>query len=410
MPKIILVLLIAPAVFAGFSSVALGEDRSLVNKGAPLYAEHCATCHSLSLRGSAHGNTLKGAAFLDRWAGQDAKALLLWNSLNMPPGGSSELDPAAYAAITAYLIDQNNSPETEQAPLFRSLSELHNAADNAVDSEWENWSGAGTIEQVAQGRGSFVNREVTTFTSVTDRMLQSPPDADWLSWRRTLDGQGYSPLKQISRANVDKLQLAWAVTMKAGSNQVTPLVHDGIMYLTHPGNIIQALDAATGELIWEYSYRFPEASKTLGGPTRNIAIYKEKLYLATYDAVIVAIDARTGRQLWRTPKADYQLGYTHTAGPVIGDGVVLSGINGCEWYKPDGCFITGHDADTGEELWRTSTIALPGEPGGESWHDLPADMRAGGDNWIAGSYDPGLKLFFVGTSQAKPWVAASRGM
>jgi alcohol dehydrogenase (cytochrome c) len=90
--------------------------------------------------------------------------------------------------------------------------------------------------------------------------------------------------------------------------------------------------------------------------------------------------------------------------------VVLSGINGCELYTRDGCFITGHDPDTGEELWRTSTIALPGTPENETWAGLPPALRAGADTWIAGSYDAGLDLFFIGTSQAKPWVAASRGM
>ena len=198
--------------------------------------------------------------------------------------------------------------------------------------------------------------------------------------------------------------------MREGSNQTTPLVHDGVMYLTNPGNIIQALDAEAGELIWEYAYSYPPEAKTLGGPTRNIALYEDKLLLATYDAAIVALDARTGKQLWRTVKADYTKGFTHTSGPIIGGGVVLSGINGCERFKKDGCFVTGHDPDTGAELWRTSTIALPGDPNSDTWGNVPPTLRAGGDTWIPGSYDPALKLFYIGTSQAKPWVAASRGM
>jgi alcohol dehydrogenase (cytochrome c) len=187
-------------------------------------------------------------------------------------------------------------------------------------------------------------------------------------------------------------------------------VHDGVMFLTHPGNVIQALDASNGELIWEYQYEYPPESQTLGGPTRNIAIYGDRLFLATYDAALVAVDARTGRQLWRTVKADYRKGYTHTAGPIIADGVVVSGINGCERFKPEGCFITGHDPETGRELWRTSTIALPGDPNDRSWAGIPVARRGGGDNWIAGSYDPVARLVILGTSQAKPWVAASRGM
>jgi alcohol dehydrogenase (cytochrome c) len=124
----------------------------------------------------------------------------------------------------------------------------------------------------------------------------------------------------------------------------------------------------------------------------------------------VAIDARSGRQLWRSAKADYRQAYTHSAGPIIADGVVVSGINGCELFTADGCFITGHDPTTGEELWRTSTLALPGTEEYASWGDIAPDRRGGGDNWIAGSYDTELGLFFLGVSQAKPWVAVSRGM
>jgi alcohol dehydrogenase (cytochrome c) len=274
----------------------------------------------------------------------------------------------------------------------------------------ETWQGAGGIAEAAERAGRWTNRETKPLAAVTSDMLRNPLDADWLSWRRTLDGSGYSPLRQIDRGNVRGLRLAWSLVMREGSNQITPLVHDGIMFLTHPANVIQALDAATGDLIWEYAYPFPPDSRALGGPTRNIAIYGNKLFLATYDAALVAVDARTGKQLWRTVKADYKQGYTHSSGPIIADGVVVSGINGCERFKPDGCFITGHDPETGRELWRTSTIALPGDPNDSSWAGIPPSRRGGGDNWIAGSYDAELRLVILGTSQAKPWVAASRGM
>ena len=182
------------------------------------------------------------------------------------------------------------------------------------------------------------------------------------------------------------------------------------MFLTNPGNIIQALNAENGELIWEYKYSFPKASKTLGGPTRNIAVYQDKIFLATYDAHLIALDIRTGQLIWKTKKAKYEDGYTHTSGPIIANGIVVSGINGCERYIKEGCFITGHDPDTGKEIWRTSTIAQPEDKFGNTWGETPSVFRAGGDTWIPGSYDPELNLFFIGTSQAKPWVAASRGM
>lgn len=409
----------AGALLAALGLIAAGAEAedtqdaalsTLAATGEALYAEHCATCHGLTLRGSAHGNTLKGADFLAQWAGREAMTLLAFNRANMPPGGAGSLEDAQHAAITAYLIDANREAGEVDQRLFASADQLVGAADGSTEVSWVAFDGAGSIDADARTRGGFQNRSISDFTPVTAEDLRNPADGDWLSWRRTLDGQGYSPLRQVNRETVAGLKLSWVITMQDGSNQPTPLVHNGIMYLTHPGNVIQALAADTGELIWEYAYSFPEASRTLGGPTRNIAIYGDKLYLSTYDAAIVAVDARTGAEVWRTPKADFNKGYTHTAGPIIGDGVVISGLNGCEWYKEEGCFITGHDADTGEELWRTSTIALPGTPGGDTWAGLPTEMRAGGDTWIAGSYDPKLKLFFIGTSQAKPWVAASRGM
>jgi alcohol dehydrogenase (cytochrome c) len=402
------------ALATGFALPGQGETPHELppdqfEQGKALYAQHCATCHSLSLRGSAHGSALKGDIFIDKWGTSDSAALLAYARGAMPPGTSDSLTANQHAAVLAYVLSVNMQADNASLPLLASAGQLKDIS-SSEEKSWVSWSAAATIDQAARQSGAFVGGKLVDFAPVTDGMLRSPPPGDWLSWRRTLDGQGYSPLAQINRDNVNQLQLAWVLTMREGSNQATPLVHDGIMYLTHPGNIVQAIAADSGDVIWEYSYSFPEEARTLGGPTRNIAIYRDKLYLATYDAAIVAINARTGKEVWRTAKADFRKGYTHTAGPVVGDGVVLSGINGCEWYKEEGCFITGHNADTGKELWRTSTIALPGEPGGDTWGGLPAELRAGGDSWIAGSYDPNLKLFFIGTSQAKPWVAASRGM
>ena len=213
----------------------------------------------------------------------------------------------------------------------------------------------------------------------------------------------------MTRDNVDELQLAWVLAIREGNNQTTPLVHDGVMFLASSGNVVHAIDALTGDVIWQYRSPLPEDAPQRGA-TRTLAIYGDKVYLATHDAALVAIDARTGTEVWRTVKADYTQGFNQRGGPVIANGVVVSGINGCQRYKEQTCFITGHDPGTGEELWRTSTIALPGDPNNASWGDTPPYLRAGGDMWIPGSYDADLDLFYIGTAQAKPWVAASRGM
>ena len=348
---------------------------------------------------------------MEAWGSRPAAELLAYNRVNMPPGLSTSLSVDVHRDIVAHILMVNDmSQMTEGPPPAANVSTTTDAGTEGDSQQWQSWSEAGVIAGQARSRSGFVNRTVEDFRPVTDEMLAEPPEGDWLNWRRTLDGQGYSPLKDVNRDTVERLQLAWVIAMKEGSNQVTPLVHDGVMYLTHPGNVIQALDAVSGELIWEYAYPYPQESRTLGGPTRNIALYGNRLFMATYDAAIVAVDARSGEELWRTAKADWSKGYTHTSGPIVGGGVVLSGINGCERFNEEGCFITGHDPDTGNELWRTSTIALPPDPNNASWGDAPPGLRAGSDTWIAGSYDADLELFYIGTSQAKPWVAASRGM
>ena len=242
---------------------------------------------------------------------------------------------------------------------------------------------------------------------VTDAMLAEPPPESWLNWRRTRDGWGHSPLDQITRDNVGQLRMVWSWAMEAGSQQATPIVHDGVMFLASPGNILQALDAATGDLLWEYRREFPTA-RGRGRPNRNISIYEDKIILNTADANIVALDTRTGNVVWEAEVADAEKGYYYTGGSLIARGKVISGMAGCLRFWDDGCFITAHDADTGRELWRTSTVARPGEPGGDSWGDLPMLFRGGGDAWITGTYDAELGLTFWGVAQAKPWAQVSR--
>ena len=389
-----------------FVSWVVVPEAAYANEGEALYNEYCASCHAASLRGSAHGAALSGPAFADKWSQKSALTLKDYQQTEMPPGEAHTLSPAQHSAITEFVIAQSDLPE--DSPLASSVNDLLNAAGEAPDAV--EFSAADSVMDFARNAGAYSMKQITDFRRVDTAELDNPSDEDWLNWRRTPDGHGHSPLTQISRDNVSRLSLNWSMAMHAGSNQPTPLVRDGVMFLTHPHNKIQAIEAATGELIWEYQYAFPPAAKMLGGPTRNIALWQDRLFLATYDAALVAIDAASGKQLWRTEKADYREAYTHSAGPLVAAGVVVSGINGCELFTEDGCFITGHDPETGQELWRTSTLALPGTPEYGSWGAVAPDRRGGGDVWIAGSYDPELDLVYFGTSQPKPWAAASRGM
>lgn len=250
---------------------------------------------------------------------------------------------------------------------------------------------------------------VKDFRPVTDEMLRNPPPGDWLMLRRTYQAWSHSPLTQITRDNVKHLRLAWVWNMnEGGSNQPTPLVHDGVMYLTNTMNTVQALDAATGELIWENQVG-PAASIGFGA-MRNIAIYGDKIFLATTDARLVALDARTGKVVWDTVVADRAKGFSNTSGPlVLPRGRVVQGLQGCDRYRDERCHISAYEAESGTLLWKFHTIARSGEPGGDTWGPLPDMMRAGGDTWMAGSYDPDLDLTYWGIAQAKPWMPASRG-
>ena len=309
----------------------------------------------------------------------------------MPPGKIGIIQKEGYSNITEYILNFSN-------------------IESENNQDWVAFSDPSTIDKPDERKSLFKNKVIKNFNDISDQDINYPSENDWTSWRRTPLGFGYSPLKQINKENVQKLKLSWSLTMNEGSNQGTPLISQGVMFLTHPGNMIQALNAANGKLIWEYKYPYPKDSMLLGGPTKNIAMYKDKVFMATYDAALIALDIRTGKLLWKNIKADYKDGYTHSSGPIIANGVVISGINGCERYIEDGCFITGHDPDSGKELWRTSTVALSEDINGSSWGNTPDIFRAGSDTWIAGSYDPVLNIFYIGTSQAKPWVAASRGM
>jgi alcohol dehydrogenase (cytochrome c) len=246
---------------------------------------------------------------------------------------------------------------------------------------------------------------VEKLTPVTDAMLANPDPSAWLSWRRTLDAHGHSPLNQINAQNVKGLKLEWSWGMDPGASQTTPLVHDGIVYVASPGNVVHALDGRTGQLRWEYRRQTDDPTAQM----RNLAIYGDLIYLNTGDAHIIGLDARTGAVRWDTEISGKGKKFRFTSGPIVADGVVIAGLTGCGSFEDDTCYIVAVDGRTGKELWRTSTIARPGEPGGDTWSGLEVMYRAGGDAWIPGSYDPVTKVVYWGTAQAKPWHASARG-
>ena len=233
---------------------------------------------------------------------------------------------------------------------------------------------------------------------VSDATLRAPPPGDWLQWGRTYDAQNFSPLTAIGRANVKDLALAWRAPLPAGPSMPTPIVHDGVMFLQTTPDLVIALDAASGRELWRHGYK----PGTYSSQKMGLAIAGGRLYVPTSDLHVIALDARTGEQLWdheipieapATKRTDFQL---RSAPLVVGDkliqGVTASGA-------PGGGFITGLDIATGKELWRFHTIARPGEPGGDSWNGLPLARRSGASVWDQGSFDPTLHLVYFGVGQ-----------
>ena len=251
-------------------------------------------------------------------------------------------------------------------------------------------------------RSLTVSDLMRDFVPITDEMLENPDPSDWLMIRGNYHAHSYSPLDQIDRDNVGELRLEWIWQMNDGDSEPAPLVYDGVIYMINPGNVVQALDAGTGDLIWEGT-----PGPDSGQDMRNIALHGTNVIQATTDARLVALDARTGEVVW---DRQIQEGNANSSGPIVADGKVLNGLGSCARYGPSRCFISAHDANTGEPVWRFNTIAHSDEPGGDTWGDLDNIFRKGGETWITGSYDPELNLTYWGTAQAKPWVPASRHM
>jgi len=255
--------------------------------------------------------------------------------------------------------------------------------------------------------GQTPEGQFSDFIPVTDAMLQRPSPDDWLMWRRTLDGWGYSPLAHITRENVDQLRMVWTRGLLTGPQEGTPLAYDGVLYMPNPEDAIQALNAVTGDLIWEYRRNLPDdVYEYVGGNSRNnrnLAIYDQFIINATDDGYAIGIDATTGELAWETEIFDYQVTPAgHSSGPIIANGKMISGRSCRPRGGPESCVVVAHDARTGEELWRRRTIPAPGEPGDETWGGVAYEDRKHVGTWMPPSYDPELNLIYIGTSVTSP--------
>jgi alcohol dehydrogenase (cytochrome c) len=266
---------------------------------------------------------------------------------------------------------------------------------------------------------SYAQNVRENYKPVTEDMLQNPPAGEWLMSRGTRDNQGYSPLDLINKDTVGKLQLAWAWPMaEAGIQETAPLVHDGVMFLQTNNNVVEALDAKTGDLIWQYRHvlaEIPQSWSYQANQARrqknSIALYEDKIVLTTADAKIVVLNAADGKVVWEKQVLDYNKGYSYTVGPLIVKDKIISAISGCSIAgTAGGCFIMAHDVNTGDELWRFNTIDDPNNPKQESsWGDVPAENRWGGTPWATGAYDARTNTTFWGVGMPGPYSELIRG-
>jgi alcohol dehydrogenase (cytochrome c) len=378
---------------------ALSFTAEQAAAGSATFTEVCVTCHGANLRQLPNA-LLGGPEFVARWGNRPTSELIAQVRSTMPPSNPGGLEAAAYTNIVAYLLRANGAPASETA-ITASTSERLG----------KDLPGQATVLTIPEDRGPtgvMIAGTVRGFVPVSDDTLRHPDPADWVMLRHDYSATSFSPLAEIDADNAKSLKLAWIWPMRDGGiNEPAPLVYKGTIYLANTGGIVQALDARTGNLIWEYAVGSDVAP-------RGISLYGDKLIFQStvtwanrpQQAGLVALDARTGERVWDIVMPDV---YATNSGPVIANGLIIQGMGTCSTYQETKCFISAYDPKDGKQLWRFRTIALTGESGGDTWGGLPDLYRSGGESWITGSYDPELKLTYWGTTQAKPWMPASRG-
>jgi alcohol dehydrogenase (cytochrome c) len=245
------------------------------------------------------------------------------------------------------------------------------------------------------------------YRPVTAERLKHPEDGNWLMLRRTYDGWGYSPLDQITPANVARLKPVWVFsTGETRAHESAPIVNNGVMFVTTPMNQVIALDMKSGNLLWRYRRPRPAGASVLHETNRGIALYGDKVYCAAGEAVLVALDAGTGKEVWTTEVADNRTSYYMTLAPLIAGGAVMVGASGGEYGIR--CFVAAFNPETGKELWRTYTVPAPGEPGSETWPKGDEWKTGGAPVWVTGNYDPETNLAYFGTGNGGPTIGDNR--
>ena len=443
----------------GMAAVAQGAagpfTTAQANDGQAMYNAACAGCHLPDLSGTNDAPALGGTAFMGAWGKRTTAQLYSKIATTMPLGAGGSLNEKQYTDIVAYILERNGAragnaafaPATAVAigsiangkpPANRpaqAASTEEPASTPAATPGGAAAAGQSLFQRAMSGQrvpdpggfglptqfGLLLEGNIQNYVPVTDEMLRNPPASDWLMYRRNYQGWSYSPLGQITPQNAASLQLKWMWSLpENGTLEITPLIHNGVLFIWGTSNTVQALDARNGELLWEN--RLGPAPRRPGpGPsteeTRSMGLWGNNIYVNTPQGYLYALDARTGKQVWKTHITDEKMFPNNagmvggsTGGVIIVKGRVLVGMTNCGRKGDDNhCYISAYDAKTGKRDWKFTTVALKGEKGGDTWGGLPDNERKGGETWIAGTYDPDSNTTYWGTAQAKPWRRDLRG-
>ena len=398
----------ALALFAN-AQFALAFTQQQAAAGRATYEQTASPATAPNLR-QLPGAVLAGPEFVAKWGERGTNELLAQARATMPPDRPGALSEETYLGLVAYLL-QANGGARERRAAHGGYRRARRLGSRRSRRRCRGGRGArrGAPAAPPEPTGVVVAGTVKNFVPVTDEMLRNPAAQRLADAAPRLQRDELQPAHASHADNVSRLQLAWTWPMRdGGTNQPAPIVHDGTMYLVNTGGVLQALDARTGRLIWEHHVGADIAP-------RGLALYGNKLIFQSaeewairpQEARLIALDATTGEPVWNVAMPDV---YATNSGPLVANGLLIQGMGTCTVYENNKCFISAYDPATGAQRWRFRTVALEGEPGGDSWGDLPDLYRAGAESWITGSYDPDLNLTYWGTTQAKPWMPASRGM
>ena len=365
--------------------VPAGYTAEQADAGFEAYQQRCAVCHGANLDDGPFAPPLRGAVFRETWLPRSVEALFRLTAETMPQDLPGTLDDETVTGLVALMLQENGvEPGAAALPSDPTLMA-------GLSPGWSSLGG-GLSPGASLPPWPAPWNPLDTMQPVTDEMLHDPPAEDWLLWRRTYGAYGFSPLDRIDKKNVADLRVAWSWALPQGPNESTPIVHDGVLFVHGYGDRVQALNAANGDFLWQYTRRLPrDVSPSL---KRGMSIHGDRLFVPTSDAHVVALDAKTGNVVWDTQVGDLDAGLRMTGGTLVARGKVMVGTMG---RHAGGNYVVALDVETGEEAWRFGTIPAPDDPGGHTWNGIPHVERNGASVWIPGSYDPVSNLAFFGT-------------